>query len=97
MKNRLAAIIIATSLVLGLGAGVGGAFIYNNAKNVKTTEVTATVENEVPEPCRKRNMPSIPKVLHIQADEWTFEIICVNIFMITIIFSFFYFKRTFKC
>ena len=45
MKNRLAAIIIATSLVLGLGAGVGGAFIYNNAKNVKTTEVTATVEN----------------------------------------------------
>ena len=45
MKNRLAAIIIATSLVLGLGAGVGGAFIYNNTKNVKTTEVTATVEN----------------------------------------------------
>ena len=45
MKNRLAAIIIATSLVLGLGAGVGGALIYNNVKTVKTTEVTATVEN----------------------------------------------------
>ena len=49
MKNKVVAMIIAASMVVGLGAGVGGACIYTNIKNAQTTEITATVENASPE------------------------------------------------
>ena len=46
MKNRIVAMIIAAAVVVGAGAGVGGAITYEKmTKGAQTTEVTATVEN----------------------------------------------------
>ena len=49
MKNRIAAIVIAAAIVVGAGAGIGGAFAYSNLNKAQTTEVTATEEKAAPE------------------------------------------------